>query len=269
MLSTSYISLAALLLTCVAGSRAAKADEPAKKETRKVIATAIGIARVRPDEARILFVVTTTEVPAKNARDANSKAVKAMRDALAAPPLSKANIDVQVTPITIDSLATVPTDELSSRVTHAKRARSLFSVIVREKDLNTLRELVGRITEAAVDHGGSGPELETTFPRAPLRFPRGVGANEPLESVRGPVIEWRAQNMADARRDAIRQAVHDATSDAKAAAGDAPLTILEIDVSGAEDSPAAARVRSALGAVSTDELGEVTIKVVVKMTCTY
>ncbi|MFL5338987.1 MAG: SIMPL domain-containing protein [Gemmataceae bacterium] len=256
-----------VLLTLAAGSTSAAGEAPTRKEPRKVIATAAATTRVKPDTAFLHFVVNTSEVPGKSAREANDRQVKTLREALAGLPLKSVALDIQVMPTALDSMVGPIPDESGTRVIQAKRARSTFSVTIHEKDLPKLREAVARIAEAVVDHGGAAPEPENAFPRSTIRLPRGLAGNEPPEPVRGPVIEWRSSNSGDARREAIRQATKDAIANAQAAVGDAPLTIAEIDVTSPED--VSFRLPSSLSNRSTEDATDVSIRIAVKVTCTY
>src|SRR5262245_23077687 len=102
--ATTVVLIGGLLLVAAQ----AAADEPAKGEGRKVIASASATAYVKPDSARLTFVVNTTEAGDKSAREANEKHLKTLKDALAAVDVGKAEVEVNVLPTTVSTLMGMP-----------------------------------------------------------------------------------------------------------------------------------------------------------------
>jgi len=241
-----------------------RGEEAAKGEGRKVVASATATNYVRPDSARLSFVVTTTEPTDKSAREANEKQVKKIQDALAALPLGKVDADVHVLPSSISTLVNSPQAPGGPRTVVAKRAQSIFQVTVREKDLTKLRTAVGRLAEAAVENGATGIQAENS--PAAFRLPARFGRAEEPETVPGPTIEWMATAPGDARREAIRRATKEALADAEAAAGQAKLKVLEIDVSSREEFLLPLHVRDETGGLQGVRIP---IRVQVRVTCSY
>jgi uncharacterized protein YggE len=246
-------------------------DEPAKGEGRKVIASAAATAYVKPDSARLTFVVTTTEAGDKSAREANEKHLKTLKDALAALDLGKTEVEVNALPTTVTTLMGTPQNPGGPRPVQGKKAQSVVQVTVRDKDLDKLRKAVGKLAETAMENGGVSPDADLNYPRG-FRIRRGApfGPGGPIdddpEPVTGPNIEWLASAPGEARREAIRRATKDALADAEAAAGGAKLTVLEINVGGSDDGPTRYRQR---GDVTTADAALIPIRVEVRVTCSY
>jgi uncharacterized protein YggE len=247
-------------------------DEPAKGEGRKVIASATATAYVKPDSARLTFVVTTTEAGDKSAREANEKHLKTLKDALAALDLGNTEVEVSALPTTVTTLMGTPQNPGGPRPVQGKKAQSVVQVTVRDKDLDKLRKAVGKLAETALENGGLSPDADLNYPRG-FRIRRGgapFGPGGPVdddpEPVPGPSIEWLATSPGEARREAIRRATKDALADAEAAAGGAKLNVLEINVGGSDDVPMRYRVR---GDVTTSDAALIPIRVEVRVTCSY
>jgi uncharacterized protein YggE len=250
----------------------AAADEPAKAEGRKVIVTGSATANVKPDAARVTFVITTTETPEKSARDANDKHVKTVKDALGGVALDKVEMEVNVLPTTITSLMGQPQNPGGPPMLQGKRAQSVFQVTLKDKDLDKLRKAAAKIAETAADNGGTAIDADNNngFPRG-FRVRRGgFGPGGPIvddpDPVSGPSIEWVANNATEARRDAIRRAVKEAQADAEAATGATKLNVVEIQVSPSDDSQLRYRIR---GDSSTTDTALIPIRVEVRITYSY
>jgi uncharacterized protein YggE len=242
-------------------------DSATKSDVRKVVATATATAYVKPDGARLTFVVTTVEGTDKSAREANEKQVKKVKDALAALPLGKLDVETNVLPTSISNLANTPQTAAAARTLFAKRARSVFEVTVNEKDADKLQDAVRRLSEAATDSGATGLDDDERVPR--IRLPRGgfggAAVEEPPEPVAGPAIEWVTSGGKEARRQAIKQATKDAMDDAQAAAGDVTLKVLEIHVNTTDEM----RQLISLRGMASQTSGRIPIRVSVTVTCTY
>ena len=247
-------------------------DEPAKAEGRKVIASASATAYVKPDAARLTFIVSTTEAGDKSARDANEKHLKTLKDALAAADVGKAEVEVNVLPTTVSTLMGAPPNPGGPRPVTGKKAQSVVQVTVRDKDLDKLRKAVGKLAETALENGGVAPDGDNGgLPRG-FRIrrgggfgPGGLGIDDDPEPIPGPTIEWLATSAGDARRDAIRRATKDALADAEAAAGGAKLTVVEINVGASDDTTFRSRARADI----TTDTALIPIRVDVRVTCAY
>jgi uncharacterized protein YggE len=267
---TTTARLAAVVLGCwlllVAGPALGQTPTPA--EARKVVAKATATAYVLPDAARLTFVVTTTEGTDRSVRESNDKQVKKVKDALAALSLGKVDVDVQIVPAAISSLQSAPNPGVPPTV-QGKRAESIFYVTLRTKDVDKLREAVGKIAEAAVDNGAKAPE--SGYTSRPFRLPVRLGgfaggAVEP-EAVAGATIEWQSSGESKARRDAIRRAVKNALADAAAAAGKDRVNVLEINVNSIGEVNYY-YIRPSVQAPLV-EGGRIPLRVEVTVTCTY
>jgi uncharacterized protein YggE len=241
-----------LVAWLVLGAGVIVGQDPSKAEVRKVVVNSTATVYVKPESARLSFIVVAAEASDKSAREANEKQIKRIKDALAALQLGKTDVEVNVMPCAISNLGISPPAQGAARTLVVKRAQSVFEVTVREKDLDKLRDAVRRLTEAATDNGATGSEADDRVARI-RPFPLRAGAAEEPESVSGPSIEWLAAETGEARRDAIRIATKNAMADAEAATGDAKLKVLEINVSAPEDIQTA----------------RIPIRVTVVVTCAY
>jgi uncharacterized protein YggE len=260
---------AALVILCwlVVGVVPGRGAESAKNKARKVTATATATAHVKPDSARISFAVTTDETTAKSAREAHDKQVKKIKEALAALPLKKMAIEVEVVPSPLATLLSAQPNPGGVRAPQGKRARSIFYVTVREKDLGKLRGAVVKLAEVAADNGGKPVKADDFLPVRRIRRLGGLGGADEQEAAPAPTIEWLAAEGGAARREAVRRAVRDALADAQAAVGEAKLQVVEIDVlAGKERAQRVIRLRD----TSDDaESSLILIQVEVRVTCSY
>jgi uncharacterized protein YggE len=193
------------------------AQEPDKTTQRKVVTNATCTTRVKPNGAIITFAVNTKETGDKSTRESQEKMDKQVRDTISSLRLGKVDVQIHSMPNSFGSLmGNLPA---GARAVVGKQAQSAFQITIKEDDLDTLRQTVAKIAEAAADLGGTVIESNN-----PVRFIRPVQFNNPEpEPVPGSTIEWTATNTDDARRDAIKRAVKNAIADAQAAVGDAKL----------------------------------------------
>jgi uncharacterized protein YggE len=241
-------------------------EESAKNKVRKVTATATATAHVKPDSARISFIVTTDETTPKGAREAHDKQIKKIKEALAAVPLKKVEVEVEVVPSPMTTLLAAQPNAAGVRTPQGKRARSIIYVTVREKDAAKLRGAVVSLAEVAADNGGKPVKADDFPPFRRVRRLGGLGGGDEPETVHTLAIEWLAGAGGAARRDAVRRAVREAMADAQAAVGEAKLHVLEIDVSASKDRVQTFRVRD----TSDDaESSLIPIRVDVRVTCSY
>lgn len=247
-----------------------RGDEPSKASVRKVTASSTATVLVKPDAARISFRIGASEEVGKSARDANEAQVKKIRAALEAQPIDLAMMDVQITSSSVNPTVVVDINRPGERSLKSKRADTDFHVTVSESNPDKLREMVGRIAEIAADNGATAPDSDDT--NRPYVIQRrlvggfGGAGNPDPEQMPGATIEWLRQKSADARRTAVQRAVAAAMADAQAAVGEAKLTVLEIEVSSAQDEAVFTGVRRIL---SSTQAGQIPIRVHVKVTCTY
>jgi uncharacterized protein YggE len=223
---------AAIVFCFFANAAASSADEAAKDEGRKVVATAAATGYVDPDGARLTFLMTTTENVEKSAREMNEKQVKKVRDALAGLSIVKLPVEVRLLPSTASTTVGNPEAPGGPRPMISKTAQTTVQVTVHETDLPKLRSAVARLAEIAIEHGGAGSERETQFPR--LRLPRAMAVADEPERMPGPSIEWLSSDAARVRREVIRRATKEAIADAEAAAGVGNLKVVEINVRASE-----------------------------------
>jgi uncharacterized protein YggE len=257
------VALAAFAL----GAIPAPGQEALKNEGRKVVVNANSTVYVKPDGARLVFVVTSTEPAGKNAREAHDKQVKDLQDALAAVPLKKGTIDVHVLPSSVSNLVSAKVNAAGTRDT-SRRVQSTFYVTVREKDPQKLRDAVARLAEAAADNGGTAPDADSGL-RA-LRLPRRIaGLDEEPESVPGPTIEWFATPSKEAHQEAIRRAVREAKAEAQAVVGDGEIVrVVATEISGYDES-LTVRLRSLRGDSGITEAGHIPLRINVRVTFAY
>jgi uncharacterized protein YggE len=254
----------------VLGTVFALGAEPAKNEGPKVVVTGNATVNVKPDAARVTFVITTSEAADKSAREANDKHVKTVKDALAGVALDKVEMEINVLPTTITTLMVPPQNPGAPPMAKSKRAQSIIQVTLRDKDLDKLRKAAGKIAETAADNGGTSIDNDTNLAR-PFRVRRGPGfgpgaiVDDP-DPVTGPTIDWLATNPTEARREAIRRAVKDAQSDAEVASGSTKLTLVEITVTGSDDAPARYSMRED---TSGTDSALIPIRVKVRITYSY
>jgi len=264
MKCTHLLAIAAL--GCGLGS-AAMGQDAAKSEGRKVVASATATAFVAPDSARVTFAITTTEGTQRSAQEANAQQVKRVKEAIAALPLDHATVEMHVLPASFSVIVTSQQNPTAVRVPQSKKAQSVFQVVVRDKNLEKLQAAVRKIAETAADQGGTAIEPENPL-RTTLRLPARLGgAAEETETVAGPGIEWVSLGNREARRDAIKRALADALADAQAVAGSENLKVIEVNVTGSDESPLLrSRVLSGTGAAET---ALIPIRVQVRVTCGY
>jgi hypothetical protein len=263
------VTLAAFAL----GAIPAPGQEAVKNERRKVVVHANSTVYFKPDGARLVFVVSSTEPTGKNAREANDKQVKDLQNALAAVPLKKGTIEVHVLPSSISNVVSAKVNAAGTRDT-SRRVYSTFYVTVREKDPQKLRDAVARLAEAAADNGGTAPDADSG-PR-PFRLPRRIaGLDEEPESIPGPTIEWFATPSKQARQEAIRRAVGEAKAQAQAVVGEGEmLRVVETEVNGYTevngfDELLTVRVRSLRGGSGGTEDGLIPLRINVRVTFAY
>ncbi len=256
------VTLAAFAL----GAIPAPGQEALKNEGRKVVVNATSTAYVKPDGARLVFVVTSTEPTGRNAREANDRQVKALQDALAAVPLKKGTIEVHVLPSSVTNIVSPKVNAAGMRDT-SRRVQSTFYVTVNEKEPQKLREAVARLAEAAADNGGTAPDADSG-PR-PFRLPRRIGGfDEEPESVPGPTIEWFATPSKEARQQAIRRAVSEAKAEAQAVVGDGEIVrVIATEIS-AHDESLTVRLRLR-GDSGVTEAGLIPLRTSVRVTFAY
>jgi uncharacterized protein YggE len=244
----------------------AHAQDSIKSEDRKVTATATATTFVRPDSARLTFVIATAEAADKSAREANEKQVKKVKDALKAVTLGKLDVEVSVLPTTTGTLGISPETPGGARPVVGKLAQTVFEVVVREKDVDKLQDAVRRLAEAASDNGATGPDNDDRSTLSRLRLPRRPGVPEEPEPIAGPTIEWVAAEVDEARHDAIKRATKEALANAQAAVGDAKLKVLEIKVSTLDDAPTRFRL---LGQTNLAGAARIPVRAMVDVICSY
>jgi uncharacterized protein YggE len=260
------IGFAAFLCWFVLASTPVRGDEPAKSEGRKVVANASATVYVEPDGARLTFFVISNASPDRNARDLNEKQVKKLREALAAIPLDKREVEVRVLPSTISSTVNA-NDPGGARTLTGKRVQSVVQVTVYEKDLTKLREAVSQLAETIVENGGTGIDNDS-LPYRMIRAPRAIARDE-QEPAAGPSIEWLATEQTRARRDAIRRATRQAMADAEAAAGVSTLKVLEIQVTSNDEAILDQRLIGTVSARGVSSQTQIPVRVQVHVTCGF
>jgi uncharacterized protein YggE len=260
---TGYATTLALWLAAV-GAAPLWGQETPKAEGRKIVATSTVTVSVPPDAARLSFFVATTEGTEKSIREANDSHVKRVKDAVAGLPVEQSTIELHTLPASFSTNVPAGQNPMAVRVPQSKKAQTIVQVIVRDQNLDKLRSTVARIAETATDLGATGVEPENPLRTIRLARPLG-GAAEETEPVPRPSIEWLSSGGGAARRAALRKAFEDALADAQAIAGDAKLTVAEIQVT-PEDSPLL-RLTSRNETVPQNAL--ISIKVQVRVTCSY
>ena len=267
----SLLALAPLLVVVFAPAvaLAQPAGGPPKTEGRRVIVHASATVQAKPDMARISFSVMTQV--GINTREEADKHVKKIKDALSALAIPGMDILAIGTPIT-----TVTTEDRRGAFNPmggggpmeqtTKQAHTIFVVTVRDKNPDKLREKATKLADVASEHGGTsvGNQFDDFTP-----INRGGGFRMRMAVVDvqpGPRIEWLVDNDAEARQDAIRRAIKVATENARAAVGDGPLQVVEIDVNSHEPFDGPYRDREELG---LGRLGMVPVTARVRVTFGY
>ena len=111
------------------------------------------------------------------------------------------------------------------------------------------------------------PQPNVTYDFTPINRGGGFRMRMAVVDVQpGPRIEWLVDNDAEARQDAIRRAIKVATENARAAVGDGPLHVVEIDVNSHEPFDGPYRDREELG---LGRLGMVPVTARVRVTFGY
>lgn len=257
-------------------------ERPALAESPRVVVTSAKSVQLQPDEAVLTFsVANSVEGQDKSALEALERKIDEVKKALQAVPLDKMAVDIRVSPATLSTMQTNPANPGTPPAIHGKKAKSVFQVTVREKDAVRLRNAVGRLSEAAVENGGTSSAESQA--QSPFKMPRNVAiaigggnAGDEPESVNGPTVQWLSSATALARRDAIRQAVKEAVADAEAACGDKKVTIVLIEVSDKEkpiETPmnllSSMRMLGGGDAEPPASPAWVKVQVEVRVTCTY
>jgi uncharacterized protein YggE len=253
-----------LALVVLAGSAfaAVAADKEASTATgkRKLIVNGTATVHAKPDAAALTFAVTSTSDTGKAARDENDKQVKKLKDALTA--LGIKTLEVHAAP---SAVGTSPSDSgfgpaPAPPPAPTKQVQTVFHVTVREKDVEKLRGLVTKLADTAVENGATGIGGDDSG--IPFRLARRMG----LAASGGPKIEWLAENVSEARKQAVKKAVADARESAQAAAGDAKLEVAEIRVT----TDPSLRVRyNPDGSVVEAAAGQVAVRVDVEVVFLY
>jgi uncharacterized protein YggE len=261
-----YRPFAFVFPLCLVACTAYAAQEAAAEGSRKLTVSANATVFADPDAAVITFHVAATEPKGKEAREAADKRANAIKEAITG--LGLKSVTVEIVPLPLTLLVAADPGPDGSQPTQGAVARSLFSVRVREKDKEKLREMAVRIADLVVDNGGVGLTDEPT-PR--FRIPArvgafGAGAAQPPEKIPGPSVEWICENNRQARQDAVKQAVDEALASAQVVAEKAKLKINDIDVHQTLPLPI---IRSRLSEGATLASGRVAIEITVKVTCTY
>jgi uncharacterized protein YggE len=215
-------SFALLLLGLAAGVRTAGAEEPVRPAVKKITVTGTATVAVKPDAARLTFGVLTTMPDVKGARTENDKQVKKVLASLAT--VGGPGVEVQAVPGSVTSVSTTdPAGPAGPVVT--RQVQTSITVLVREKNVEKLREMVIELADTATSNGATGSVVDDG-----LGFPRGRVGRAVMETSQGPQIEWLTQNVGEARREAIKKAVADARANALAAVPDAKLELVEVNV---------------------------------------
>jgi uncharacterized protein YggE len=237
-------SLALLLLGLAAGLRIAGAEEPAKPAVKKITVTGTATVAVKPDAARLTFALHTTMPDLKGARAENEKQVKKLLESLST--LRYKDVEFQAVPGSVNSVSTNdPAGPAGPVVT--RQVQTTITVLVREKDVEKLREMVIKLADTASENGGASGTLDDG-----LGFARGRVGRAVMETSQGPQIEWLTQQVGEARREAIKKAVADARANALAAVPDARLEMVEVTVLSAADNVVRQRTRTGLYAYAVD-----------------
>lgn len=254
------------LLGLVLSGRPAAAQERAPEGGRKLTVSSNATILADPDAAVITFAATATGPTTREAREGADKRIKAIKDGITNLKLTGLTIEVVPTPLNL-LVAAVPGPD-GSHPTQGFHAQSQFSVTLREKDKEKLRDMVVRVGDVVVENGGIGPPDE----RAPrLRLPArlggiGGGGAEPPEKAPGPSVEWLCENDSQARQKAVRKAVDEALASARVIAEPANLKVTEVEV---QQALPTSRIRFNLSEGAVLDSGRVPIKVTVKVTCSY
>ncbi len=237
MSASCKIAALALLASSIAWLAPANGQDAPATAKRKLVVSGTATVSAKADKARITFVVTTTDADAKKVRDENNKQVKKIKDALTA--LNFKNVDIQVVPSAISTVLVPaqggagpgqgfgpggiggpfnPLPPAENKETH-----STFYLTVREKNEDSLRDIVTKLADVASETGGTALQDVSGGGLPPAYYGSGSTHN-------GPKIEWSSENTGEARREAIKKAMDEALANAQATAGDAKITVVEVEI---------------------------------------
>jgi uncharacterized protein YggE len=268
-----------LLLLCAAAGFAvadSRAQPPAAKDNGRTIRTSgVGQVKYAPDGFRVQFFVLTKTPAIKQTRDENEKHAQKLREALAGLGIAGMKISSaseNLHPVTsLDRNAPTP-----DPITVAFQVRQSFTVVVRNSDVQKLRQQGKQVLDVIVENGGLGTATASS-PLDELGFIGGRGAMS-TRAGGGPRLEFFREDVAEIRKEALRKALQDATATAQALAGDAKIEVLEISY-GSDASPSAVPPdefypvsRFAAQTAATSNLsndGELTLSVIIQATFRY
>src|SRR5206468_12880440 len=126
-------------------------------------------------------------------------------------------------------------------------------------DPEKLRILVTKLADTAAENGAAALDSDDFAVFRPRRLGPAM-----MDSRSGPKIDWLAEEISAARRQAIKKAVSDAQASAQAAVGHAKLEVVEIRVITDADTRRGLRTDAP---TSTD--GSIAVRVEVEVTYAY
>ena len=258
-----FVLVVGLVLSYTLG----EAQQPTPSGGRKLTVSSSATVQADPDTAVISFAVTATGVEGKEVRERTTKRANTIKEEIR--KLGLKAVTVGIVPLPLSPLVARDPNPDGSQPTVGFDARSLFSVTVRNKDIEQLREMVVRIGDVVVENGGVGlpQEGSSSFRLLPRLGGLGGGAAPPPEKVPGPSVEWRCENDKEARQRAVKKAVEAALASARVVAEPAQLHVTEIEVQ--QTTLAWPRVRLSSSEGDATIAGRVPIEVNVKVSCSY
>lgn len=246
-------------------------QEKDPKGVRYITATGSATVRFRADRAQIFIGIRTSDPVFEAARDANTKGMKAIEEAIAA--LKIRDVTVSHAPINIAQTSSLNRFGGIGNPGAAPEAKPYsvtqqITISIKETNPDKLRELIDRTTKVAVDGGANtsgGAPIDPDYGFYPGR----TGDN-------GPRIVLSREDDSEFRDKAFAEAVKKAMRAAKAIADGAGVKIIETaSITEGDDTLETSSGVSIFGGGGATRTtirevgGELELTVRVRVKCTY
>lgn len=263
-MSKLFLALgAASVLGWLLVSNPAQTKEPAPDETHKLTVSSHATTYADPDAAMVTFAVTVTGDTSQEARQRMDQKTHEIKDRIAKLRTARTTLEVVPGPLNLLMAAGPAAD--GSQSTQGFQAETRFSVTIREKHKDQLRNMAVQVGDVAADLGGVGvTDLGNRFSRLTALRGFGRGSAQPPEKVAGPTVEWLCENVGAARAQAVKKALDEALSSARVISGSSKVKVAEVEV---DHSETWARTR--LSETGGPASGRVPVTVTVKVICSY
>lgn len=223
----------------------AKEGAAKEKEPRKIQTSGSATVRIKPNRARLYFVVEDTASTIKAVREANKQHVESVIAAIQGKKI--VDLKMKSTDVRMDVIHSKDDKQNKLPEVLGYRVTYTFTVLVSEDDTQKLSSLAVQVLDTALTNGANAVQQITFF----------------------------RDDLTEARRQALTKATADAVANAKAlAAGDNRTLTDVIDINGNPEYHAPYANNSfqkqVLGGDSTELVaGDVEVTCRVSITCTY